>query len=52
MVSYAARLDKFISQELSYKKRQVQLLLARGLVILDDVVCFDGEQVIGQFSKI
>ncbi|MFT7376133.1 MAG: hypothetical protein ACI9EP_001714, partial [Oceanospirillaceae bacterium] len=47
MVSYASRVDKFISQELGYKKRQVQLLLARGLVILDDVICYDGEQLIG-----
>ncbi|MFT7179376.1 MAG: 16S rRNA pseudouridine516 synthase [Oceanospirillaceae bacterium] len=52
MVSYASRVDKFISQELGYKKRQVQLLLARGLVILDDVICYDGEQLIGQFSKV
>ena len=52
MVSYAARLDKFISQELGYKKRQVQLLLARGLVTLDDVVCYQGDQLIGQFSKL
>lgn len=52
MVSYATRLDKFISQQLSFKKRQVQLLLARGLVTLDNVTCFDGEQVIGQFSKV
>jgi 16S rRNA pseudouridine516 synthase len=52
VVSYASRLDKFISQELGYKKRQVQLLLARGLVILDDVICYDGEQLIGQFSKV
>jgi len=52
VVSYAARLDKFISQELGYKKRQVQLLLARGLVILDDVVCYQGERLIGQFSKL
>lgn len=52
MVSYAARLDKFISQELGYKKRQVQLLLARGLVSVDDVICYEGEQRIGQFSKL
>ena len=52
MVSYAARLDKFISQELGYKKRQVQLLLARGLVTLDDVICYQGDQLIGQFSKL
>jgi 16S rRNA pseudouridine516 synthase len=52
VVSYASRLDKFISQELGYKKRQVQLLLARGLVILDDVICYNGEQLIGQFSKV
>jgi len=52
MVSYASRLDKFISQQLGCKKRQVQLLLARGLVRLDDVVCYDGEQLIGQFSKL
>ena len=52
MVSYAARLDKFISQQLGYKKRQVQLLLARGLVSLDDVICYQGEQIIGQFSKL
>jgi 16S rRNA pseudouridine516 synthase len=52
VVSYAARLDKFISQELGYKKRQVQLLLARGLVTLDDVVCYQGDQLIGQFSKL
>lgn len=52
MVSYASRVDKFISQELGYKKRQVQLLLARGLVILDDVICYNGEQLIGQFSKV
>jgi 16S rRNA pseudouridine516 synthase len=52
VVSYAARLDKFISQELGCKKRQVQLLLARGLVVLDDVICYDGEQLIGQFSKL
>jgi len=52
VVSYAARLDKFISQELGYKKRQVQLLLARGLVILDDVVCYQGDHLIGQFSKL
>ncbi len=52
MVSYAARLDKFISQELSYKKRQVQLLLARGVVVVDDAVCFNGQQIIGQFSKV
>ena len=52
MVSYAARLDKFISQELDYKKRHVQLLLARGLVSLDGIPCYEGEQPIGQFSKI
>lgn len=52
MASYAARLDKFISQELGYKKSQVQLLLARGLVNVDDVVCRNGEQRIGQFSKV
>jgi 16S rRNA pseudouridine516 synthase len=52
VVSYASRVDKFISQELGYKKRQVQLLLARGLVILDDVICYNGEQLIGQFSKV
>ena len=52
MVSYVARLDKFISQELGYKKRQVQLLLARGLVSVDDVICYEGQQRIGQFSKL
>ena len=52
MVSYVARLDKFISQALGYKKRQVQLLLARGLVSVDDVICYEGQQRIGQFSKI
>ncbi|HCH32498.1 MAG TPA: 16S rRNA pseudouridine(516) synthase [Oceanospirillaceae bacterium] len=52
MTSYATRLDKFVGQQLGYKKRQVQLLLAQGLVTLDNKVCHHGEQLIGQFSKV
>ena len=52
MVAYAQRLDRFISQKLDCKKRQVQLLLARGLVSVDKVICYEGERRIGQFSKI
>ena len=52
MVAYAQRLDRFISQTLDCKKRQVQLLLARGLVSVDKVICYEGERRIGQFSKI
>ena len=52
MVSYATRLDKFIGRELGYNRSQVKLLLARGLVTLDDQVCLSGDQGIGQFSKV
>jgi len=52
VTSYSTRLDKFVGQQLSYKKRQVQLLLAQGLVTLDEKVCYHGEQLIGQFSKV
>jgi len=52
VTSYATRLDKFVGQQLGYKKRQVQLLLAQGAVILDDHTCYHGEQLIGQFSKV
>ena len=52
MVAYAQRLDRFISQTLNCKKRQVQLLLARGLVSVDKVICYEGERRSGQFSQI
>lgn len=52
MVSYAARVDRFISHALGYKKGQVKLLLAQGRVLLDDLVCRDGQQLMGQFSKL
>ena len=52
MFSYVARVDRFISQALGYKKRHVQLLLAQRQVRLDDLVCLNGEQLMGQFSKL
>lgn len=52
MVSYAARLDKFIAQQLGCKKRHVQLLLAQGQVLLNGEVCHDGESLIGQFCSV
>lgn len=52
MKSYGARLDKFIAKTLGYQGNQVKLLLAKGQVRLDNQITYDGETLIGKFSKI
>ena len=46
------RLDKFLSQQLSLNQRDVQRLLARNLVAVDDVIAHDRAQRINRFSRI
>ena len=46
------RLDKFLRQQLSLNQRDVQQLLARNLVEIDDVIAHDRAQRINHFSRI
>jgi len=52
VVSYAARVDKFIAQQLGCKKRDVQLLLAQEQILVNGEICRDGDALIGQFCTV
>lgn len=52
MGSKRARLDRFISVNTGINRKHVRLLLAKGLVEVDDQVARDMDQIIDEFSHI
>lgn len=52
MESKRARLDRFISSYLQINRKHVRLMLARGEVLVDDLVARDTAQIVDEFSHI
>lgn len=52
MQSEQVRLDRFLSKKICISRRNLRPLFARGCVVVDGVICRDGQQIINEFSHI
>lgn len=52
MIKTRTRLDRFLASALSLSKQQTKLLLAQQSVLVDQILCTDGGQIIDRFSEI
>ena len=52
MQSKRSRLDRFLSSELKVPRKEIKLILAKGLVSIDGVVINDAQHLVEEFSQV